>query len=155
MKQILILLFSLFFVLSGCSGSQSGVNDLKLEIITEQINSWVNLMPGSKPSFFISGSIKIKNNENAVIDSIKLLKCEVIQSGQILYELHPDLKSSVSYMDPMNPGNDRIFTLYFPGGTPIKKELNFEKPVSIGFYLSALNKTKQYKFDSIYVMKAY
>jgi hypothetical protein len=155
MKQILIYLFPLLFILTGCSGSQSGANELKLEIIIQQINSWVNLMPGSKPSFYISGLIKIKNNENALIDSVKLLKCMVFQDGKMLYELHPDLRSSASHMDPMNPGNDRIFTLYFPTGTPIKKELNLEKPVSIGFYLSALSKTKEYKIDSIHVMKIY
>jgi hypothetical protein len=155
MKQILFPGFLLIIILSRCSGSQSVANDLKLEFLTQEINSWVNLMPGSKPSFFISGSIKIKNKENAVIDSIKLLKCIVLQAGQTLYELHPELTSSVSIMDPMNSGNDRIFTLYLPAGTPIKKELNLDMPVSISLYLSALNKIKQYKIDSIYVMKTY
>jgi hypothetical protein len=155
MKKILIFLFLLPVILIGCSGSQSEANDLKLDIITRQIISWVNLMPGSKPSFFISGSLKIKNNEYAVIDSVKLLKCEVLQGGETLYELHPDLRSSVSAMDPMNPGTDRIFTLYLPTGTPIKKELNLEKPVSVDLYLSALNKVKQYEIDSIYVIKTY
>ena len=55
----------------------------------------------------------------------------------------------------MNPGTDRIFTLYLPTGTPIKKELKLEKTVSIGLYLSALDKVTQYKIDSIYVMKTY
>ena len=155
MKQIQIILFLLLFILTGCSGSQLGSNDLKLEIITQQINSWVNLMPGSKPSFFISGSIKIKNNEDAFIDSVQLLKCEVLQEGKTLYELHPNLRSSVSIIDPMNPGTDRIFTLYLPTGTPIKKELNLDKPVSIDLYLSAFNKVKQLKIDSIHVMKTY
>jgi hypothetical protein len=58
-------------------------------------------------------------------------------------------------MDPMNPGSDRIFTLYLPTGTPIKKELNLEKSVSVDLYLSALNKVKQYEIDSIYVIKTY
>jgi uncharacterized membrane protein len=155
MKQIQIILFLLLFILTGCSGSQLGTNDLKLEIITQQINSWVNLMPGSKPSFFISGSIKIKNNEGMFIDSVRLLKCEVLQEGKTIYELHPNLRSSVSIIEPMNPGNERIFTLYLPSGTPIKKELNLEKPVSIDLYLSAFNKVKQHKIDSIHVMKTY
>jgi hypothetical protein len=155
MKQALILLFILLVILTGCSGSQSETNDLKLDIVTQQINSWVNLMPGSKPSFFISGSLKIKNNEHAVLDTVKLLKCEVLQEGKTIYELHPDLRSSVSIMDPMSPGNDRIYTIYLPTGTPIKKELNLEKSVSLGLYLSALNKVKRYIIDSIYVMKTY
>jgi hypothetical protein len=155
MKKVLIILFLLPVILIGCSGSQSEANDLKLDIIARQINSWINLMPGNKPSFFISGSLKIKNNEYVVIDSVKLLKCEVLQEGKTLYELHPELRSSVSIMDPMNPGSDRIFTLYLPTGTPIKKELNLEKSVSVDLYLSALNKVKQYEIDSIYVIKTY
>jgi hypothetical protein len=153
MKQLLGLWFFLLFSFTGCSGSQSGTNNLKLEIITVKVDSWVNLMPGSKPSFFISGSIKIKNNEDAVIDSVNLLKCEVLQDAKIIYDLHPILRSSVS--EPLKPGIDRIFKLYLPTGTPIRKDLNLEKPVSIDFYLSALNKVKQYKIDSIYVMKTY
>ena len=155
MKRILLFLFILPSILIGCSGSQPEVYELKLEIISQQINSWVNLMPGSKPSFFISGSIKIKNNEYVVIDSIKLLKCEIIQEGITLYNLHPDLRSSVSAIDPMNSGSDRIFTLYLPTGTTIKKELNLEEPISIDLYLSAFNKVCRQRIDSIIVLKTY
>jgi len=155
MKKVLLILLVLPVILIGCSGSQSEINDLKLEIISQQINSWVNLMPGSKPSFFINGSIKIKNNEYAAIDSVKLLKCEVIQESKTLYNIHPDLRSSVSAIDPMNSGSDRIFTLYLPTGTPIKKELNLEEPISIDLYLSAFNKVCRQRIDSIIVLKTY
>jgi hypothetical protein len=155
MKLILLSMFFLIAVLTGCSGSRQSTNDLKLEIVNHQIDSWVNLMPGSKPFFFISGSINLKNNEESNIDSVRLLKCEVLQEGNKLYELHPDLRSSVWNMDPMQPGTDRLFTLYLQSGTPIKKELNFEKPVTISLYLSALKKMNQYNIDSIYVMKTY
>jgi hypothetical protein len=142
-------------ILIGCSGSQSKTNNLRLEIINQQINSWVNLMPGSKPTFFISGSLKIKNNEEIKIDSIKLVKCEVFQEGKMIYELHTDLRNSIDDKGPMNPGTERIFTLSLPTGAPINKELIFEKPVSISLFLFTLSKVKQYKIDSIYVIKAY
>jgi hypothetical protein len=112
-------------------------------------------MPGSKPSFFISGSINIRNNEESNIDSVRLIKCEVLQEGNKLYELHPDLRSSVWNMDPLQPGTDRLFTLYLQSGTPIKKELKFEKPITVSLYLSALNRMNHYNIDSIYVMKTY
>ena len=155
MKLILFSMILLLAVLTGCSGSRQSTNDLKLEIVNHQIDSWVNLMPGSKPSFFISGSINIRNNEESDIDSVRLLKCEVLQEGNKLYELHPDLRSSVWNMDPLQPGTDRLFTLYLQSGTPINKELNFEKPVTVSLYLSALNKMNHYNIDSIYVMKTY
>jgi hypothetical protein len=155
MKLILFLTLLFLAALTGCSGSRQSVDDLKLEIVNHQIDSWVNLMPGSKPSFFISGSINIRNNEESFIDSVRLLKCVVLQENNKLYELHPDFRNSVWNMDPMQPGTDRVFTLYLQTGTPIRKELNFEKPVAISIYLSALNKISHYKIDSIYVMKTY
>jgi hypothetical protein len=155
MKFILSAGLFLFTILIGCSSSLQSTNDLKLEIVNHQIDSWVNLMPGSKPSFFISGSINIRNNEESNIDSVRLIKCEVLQEGNKLYELHPDLRSSVWNMDPLQPGTDRLFTLYLQSGTPIKKELKFEKPITVSLYLSALNRMNHYNIDSIYVMKTY
>jgi hypothetical protein len=155
MKQQLIFLVLPLLILSGCSGSQAVNNDLKLEIISKQMDSWVNLMPGSRPSFYISGSIKIKNNENVAIDSVRMLRCNVIQDGKILYEFHPDFSSIGNALGPILPGKDRTFTLHIPPGTPIKKELNFEKAVSFNLYLAALNGIKQYKIDSINVVKVY
>lgn len=155
MKGKLIPIFLFLVILVGCSGSQSENKDLKIEIITQHIDSWVNLMPGSKHSFFISGLIKIRNNENVVFDTVKLLKCEILQEGQVLYELHPDFRSSASQWKPMNPDSAGIFTISLPAGTQIKKDLIFEKPVSIDLYLSACNKVKCYRIDSIYVMRTY
>ena len=153
MKQMLISLFLILSIFNGCSGSQSGVDALKLEIKTQKFESWVNLMPGSRPFFYISGLLNIKNNEEATIDSVQILKCEVLQEGKTLYELHPYLRSSVSMLDPFNPGTERTYKLYLLTGTPIKKELNLEKPVSIYLYLSSLNKVKQHLIDSIQVLK--
>src|ERR1035437_3536910 len=151
MKHKLFPVYLLLVILIGCSGSQQGTNDLKLEILTHEINSWANLMPGSKPSFFISGSLIIESNENAVLDSVHLLKCEVTQQGKLLYVLHPDIKI-LDNMDLVNTFG-RIFFFNLVPGTPIKKELNLEEPISIEFLLSAFNKVKQYKIDSIRVMK--
>ena len=153
MKHKLFPGYLLLVILIGCSGSQQDTNDLKLEILTHEINSWVNLMPGSKPSFFISGSLIIESNENAVLDSVHLLKCEVTQQGKLLYVLHPDIKI-LDNMDLVNTFG-RIFFFNLVPGTPIKKELNLEEPISIEFLLSAFNKVKQYKIDSIRVMKTY
>ena|ERR1039457_7097453 len=155
MKPILFTDLLLLVILIGCSGSQSGENDLKLEIITKQVNSWVNLMPGSKPSFFISCSLLIKSNQNAVLDSVHLLKCEVTQDGKLLYVLHPDLQSSDYNMDLVIPYAARVFSFNLPSGILIKKELDFEEPISIVFYLSALNKVIVHKVDSIKVVKTY
>ncbi|MDR3667626.1 MAG: hypothetical protein P4L35_12355 [Ignavibacteriaceae bacterium] len=155
MKPILLIGFLLLVILIGCSGSQTDSNNLRVEIKTYRVNSWVNLMPGSKPSFFISGSIKIRNNENTGIDSLKLLKCEVRQSGKILYVLHPEFMSSVDPDVLFNPGSDRTYSLNLTAGIPVIKALNYDKLVSVDLYLSAINKIARINIDSIFVVKAY
>jgi hypothetical protein len=155
MKYAMFPLSLILALLTGCAGSKPDVDNLKLELLTNHVSSWVNLMPGSKPSFFISGSVEIRNNEITSIDSIHLIKCVVLQGGNKLYELHPDLRSAVNTADPIVPGSDRLFTLYLPTGTPITKELSFEKPITVSLYLTAINKMILINIDSIYVMKTY
>jgi hypothetical protein len=139
----------------GCSGSKPADETLKLQIMTEKADSWVNLMPGSKPSFFISGSIKIRNDEEISIDSIRLLLCNVLQEGKKLYVLHPSFSSSDGINTPLNPGSEKIYTFNLPPGTPIKKELNTVSPISLELIFSALNKINLHVIDSIQVVKTY
>ena len=153
MKQSLLYQVLPIFLLLGCSSSQYENNDM--EIKTRKMESWVNLMPGSKPSFYFSGSIIITNNENVVIDSIRMLNCYVMQDGKTLYELHPEFNFSGNILEPIFPGKDRIYTFSLSPGAPIQKELNLEKPVSLELNLTALNRVKHYKIDSITVVKAF
>lgn len=155
MKHMLFLCLLYLTIFTACSGSKQDAEDLNLKIITQQINSWVNLMPGSKPSFFISGSIQIKNNEKSAIDTLLLLKCDVFQEDRLTYQLHPGFQNLPDINSRLKPGDEGVFTINLSPGTPIKKELNLEKPVSINLYLSALNKVIVYKIDSIYIKKTY
>jgi hypothetical protein len=155
MKIMFFLCLLYLAILTGCSGSNQDADDLNLKIKTQQMNSWVNLMPGSKPSFFISGSIQIKNTENSATDSLMLLKCDVLQDDQIIYQLHPGFHKSVDISSRLKSGEEGIFTINLSPGAPINKELNLEKPVSISLYLSALNKVIVHKIDSIYIIKTY
>jgi hypothetical protein len=142
-------------MLCGCSASNSGSGDLNLEVVTQQADSWVNLMPGSTHSFFISSTINIRNEEDAPIDSLALLKCEIRQEGKTIYVLHPVLKKTSEVHNPLNPDSEGIYTINLPVGTPVLKDLDLEKTVSIYFYLSAFNKVKVHEIDDIKVVKAY
>jgi hypothetical protein len=155
MKIMFFLCLLYLAILIGCSGSNQDVNNLNLKIKTQQINSWVNLMPGSKSSFFISGSIQVKNTENSAIDTLMLLKCDVLQEDKIIYHLYPGFHKSVDISSRLKSGEEGIFTINLSPGAPIKKELNLEKPVSINLYLSALSKVIVHKIDRIYVIKTY
>ena len=155
MKPMMMFLFVFIVMFMGCSGSQFRNDDLKIEIISQKIDAWVNLMPGSKPSFYVSGSLTIRNNENTLIDSIKVLECQVFQQHKTLYELHPVLRGAGNVTEPLIPGTSRTCFLFFPDGNPVIKELDLEKPVSIELFLSAFNKVKQHTIDSIFVLKTF
>jgi hypothetical protein len=153
--KLLVLLLPLLIMMYGCSASQSVSGSLKLEVVTQQADAWINLMPGSTHSFFISSTINVRNNEPSPIDSIQLLKCEVQQEGRTIYVLHPVIKKTSEVHNPLNPDSEGIFTINLPPGTPVLKELDLDKPISIYFYLSALNKIKIHEIDTISVVKAY
>ena len=150
-----VLFLPLLILLTGCSASKSGSGDLKLQVVTQQADAWVNLMPGSTHSFYISATINIRNEEDAPIDSLQLLKCEARQDGKTIYLLHPVLKKTSEIHNPLNPDSEGIFTINLPVGTPVLNELDLEKPVSIYIYLSAFNKIKIHEIDDIKVVKAY
>src|ERR1035437_4098652 len=105
----LVLFLPLLIILTGCSASQSEPDDLKLQVVTQQADAWVNLMPGSSHSFFISCTINIRNEEDAPIDSLHLLKCEVQQDGNTIYVLHPELKKTSKVHNPLNPDAEGIY----------------------------------------------
>ena len=154
MKLSLLFKVLPLFLLLGCSASQTVSNDIKMEIKTRKMESWVNLMPGSKQSFFISGELIIESKESAFLDSVHLLKCEISQQSKLLYELHPDFQIVNINMDLVN-ADGRLVFINLSSGVPIKKELNLEKSISMEIYLTAINKVYHHRIDSVNVAKAY
>ena len=50
----------------GCSSDISN-SMLNIKVDFKEINSWLNLMPGSGNKFFIAGKYSIKNNTDSTI----------------------------------------------------------------------------------------
>jgi hypothetical protein len=150
-----VFLFLIPLVLSGCGGAQSGdneLNDIKDDIKSLNTNIWVNLMPGTIHALFITGSVEIY--QSVLSDSIKLWECEVLQDGNLLYELYPDSKNRSGFITQPGPdaGNKLPFSF---AGINIKKELNLDKPVSLVFRFNILNKIKKFQIPAINITKTY
>jgi len=55
MKYVILLFCVFVLVIAGCSGSQSGNNDLSLMISNGHAEAWINVMPGSDATFLLQG----------------------------------------------------------------------------------------------------
>lgn len=153
MKKFLFSLLGVLY-LTGCSGSKTTGNELAINIDLVKISSWVNLMPGSESSFFVNGLLRIKNNNDFDIDSLRL-RLNVYQDNNMLYSIKPTIDAAAEERSSFKSGLEKEFTFAVEKGLKINKDLNFDKPVNLEFMFSAKGKLYTYKLDSITIEKAY
>jgi len=134
MKNLVFLFFVLTLAIAGCSGSQSGNNDLSLMISNGHAEAWINVMPGSDATFFVTGSMDIKNYGDSTVNSISIMKCLVTQNKEIVYDLIPELKDSLGASLSLGTGQtgNGVFT---SKGVELKNEFNPDKPVDLTIFL--------------------
>lgn len=154
MKNFLLLLILGVIYLTGCSGSKTTGNELAINIDPVKVDSWVNLMPGSETSFFVNGLLRIKNNSDFDIDTLKL-RLNVYQDENMLYSIKPIIDPSAEEKSSFKSGLEREYTFAVEKGLKLNKALNFDKPVNLEFMFSAKGKLYTYKLDSIKIEKAY
>lgn len=152
MKTAVILFLTVLLI--SCSGSRTSDNKLLLNADLVRIDSWVNLMPGSRPTFHINGILRITNNEKFDLDTLKT-KLNVLQGDSLIYSISPDF-------DPLTDGNSFIrkneekeFTFSVGTGLSLKRELDYNKPVLFEFVFSSKGKEHSFKSDSVKIEKAY
>jgi len=154
MKHLIVLFCLLALAFAGCSGSQSGENELSLRVDDSQANAWINLMPGRMQTFFVTGSISIKNYGDSAVNSIKIMKCLVYQGKEIIYDLIPDLKDSLGSLLSVEPGH-LIKGSFSSKGVELKNGFNTDKPVDLMIYLVSSNVTKKIMIPGVNITKVY
>ena len=154
MKQFAIILCILTLILASCSGSKPGSGDLPLITTNLKADAWINLMPGSMSTFFVTGSFNITNTSDSTINSLQIIKCLVSQNNDIIYNLIPDLKDTLGSLLSMKPGQSKkgIFT---SKGVELKNEFNTDKTVDLRIILFSTNKTKEVLIPRIKITKVY
>lgn len=152
MKQIVLLLSVLVMIIAGCSGSQTGNNELSVMMNNGSADAWINIMPNTENTFFVTGSIDIQNYGDSTISSIRILKCLVYQNNEVVYNLIPDLKDSLGSALSVGPGQSKkgVFT---SKGVELKSEFNPAKTVSLTLFLISSNQTKQVVIQGVKVTK--
>ena len=154
MKIPVIILFVLTLVLAGCSGSQTGNNELPLTFYNSHADAWINMMPGSQQTFFVTGSFRVKNNGDSPVSNIKIIKCLVSQNKDVIYDLIPVLQDSLGSPLSVAPGQLEK-ALFTSKGVALQNEFNPDQPVDLTIYLISGKMTKQVIIPGVKITKAY
>ncbi len=137
LKNILSL-FVLTFLVWNCSSSKIEKDEAEIKVLPkaelvqnlnlniEKTISWVNLMPGSKPKFHISGKVTLGIGDGYNIENTKLKFVKVFQSGKEMYFVIPKVRIE----NKIDSVKIMFSTLR---GLSINKELNTKRNVMFEF----------------------
>jgi len=139
MKRKNILLLSVFaFIVWNCSTGKIEKDESEIKVIpkaelVKDLNlniqktvSWVNLMPGTKPKFHISGNVNLLNGEDYILENTKLKFVKVFQSGKEMYFVKPKVR--------VENKSDSVKIMFSTlRGLSINEELNTKKNVMFEF----------------------
>ncbi len=144
-----LLVLSLVAFISGCSSENVFKND-DAGVNLSDVSSWVNLMPGNKASFHITGNVLIFNN-NIKSEVENVIAVQVMQDDKRIYTFeHKELELIKS----VENGNTIIFVSCSAALEKLTG-LNLDKSITVKFIL-LINKLKIEKIiSSIKIIKAY
>lgn len=132
-----IILF--VFLLVGCSSSipetrtvakiseEIYKNDLRINI--KQIYAWVNLMPGAKSRFHITGSIELLEDTEYDIENVTIKKINIIQNKNTIYQFTPKIEAKIEQ-------NKKSFLFSTIRGLLLTSILNREKTIDVELLFS-------------------
>lgn len=102
---ISFILILFIFGLVGCSSSvpeirtitkiSEGIYKDDLRINIKKIYAWVNLMPGAKPRFHITGSIELLEDSEYDLENVKIKKIIIVQNKNSIYQFTPKMEEKL------------------------------------------------------------
>jgi hypothetical protein len=116
------------------------VHDVNLFV--EKNVSWVNLMPGAKPKFHISGKISLLKGKNYNIKSTTLKFIKVFQNGKEIYFIKPKIREEIK-------DNEKNYLFSTISGLSIVKELDTKKKVDFEFIFMDGKKDLIYQIKNV------
>ena len=115
-------------------------------------DAWINMMPGTNATFFVTGTITLNNYGDSTVNSIKIIKCLVSQNKDLIYDLIPDIKDSLGSVLSVAPGKFEK-GLFSSKGVELKNEFNPDKPVDLILLLASSKLTKQVLIPGVIITK--
>lgn len=71
-------------------------NKDEIQLNVENIYSWINAMPGSKPRFHVTGELEILDDSNYDIKNIRIIKITILQDQKMIFMFRPKIKEELS-----------------------------------------------------------
>jgi hypothetical protein len=155
-KQIIsIIIVSILFI-NGCAASEGKEDDENISVKINQLDSWLNLMPGGPSSFHIAGEIAVINESETLINKFSIEEILIYQDEKLLYKISPFLETIPMGEDfSIQKENEKKFLFGTRPGLQISKELNPEHFISAELKFSADETIVNLSVDSIRIEKAY
>jgi len=151
----IIFISIVYGLFEGCSTKIPDSNKLNLDINIVKINVWLNLMPGGRPSFHISGELGIKNENRERLENLKLRQVVIYHDTLELIKIIPLFKIKNNLNDStLHPGESKNFLISAAEKTDIKN-LGNVKLINLLLMFSSEGKTFEYKIDNIEVERVY
>jgi hypothetical protein len=151
-----IVLLVILLIIS-CASSEKAKVEEYLDVVTSEINAWLNLMPGISPGkFHLTGNVSIQNKSDEEIKNINLDNITIYSSGEVIYSFKP-------YFTPRKRGDNfslktgmvKVFRFGMEEGLKIDERLDKNKFLNINLNFISDKGSYSYAIDSVKVEEAY
>jgi hypothetical protein len=154
---IKVSLFSLMLCLItiGCAGTMPDSNQLVITVKTLKLAAWINMMPGGKPSFHLSGEIEIKNTGDEIVSTLNLDQIAIYNNTTDVYKFKPVFNNKKEAADnDILPKAQKDYFIASPDKINTDKFKNLD---SIKLLLSFSSGGKRFEFetDNIKIQRVY
>jgi len=162
MKHLnLVILFVLtlsVFGLIGCSSSvpetrtttkiSEGIYKDDLRINIKKLYAWVNLMPGAKPRFHITGSVELLDASEYDLENVTIKEINIIQDKKSIYRISPKVEDKI---------HQNIKSLLFSTvrGLLYTSILDREKKIDVEFLISDSSNEIIYQVKDVEISEVY
>jgi hypothetical protein len=155
MKPGVIILLILLPVFFSCSSGEITNDSLKISVTHTYVYSWLNMMPGSPPSFHITGNLRIMNYRDGSINDLSLNEIVITQDNNVIYKFKPAFETIHSFEDYSFKKNEVKEFRFSSSRLSIAQELNADKTIDAGLSFTSGGKTLEYMISDITIERTY
>ncbi len=147
-------IFLLLISIAGCAGNINNNGEMNLKINYQNIDAWINLMPGVSAGhrIHIAGKILIKNLSDESVDKLMLREIRIVQNNYALS------MKTISFASNDTTGilhnEEKIFSFNASDKTTGSK-INFDSAASLIFFFSSDGRTFTDSLNDVVIKKVY
>lgn len=158
MKQKRFYPVILFLITSSivnlcCFSCKLETQDAKIDFGIEEMNLWLDLMPGGPANFHFAGTVQINNNSNEKLINLELYEVLIKNNNVILYRIIPE--SDLTEKVNLDTNGEKKIKFYSPQNIRMVALLNNVDSLNVILKFSSENKALsfdagKFKLDRVY-----